>query len=192
MAWPSGTVDIAGRYVEIFDHLSPEEFGRRNRERHQRQESGGQKQTTTGQLDIHLIEAAARETGISDPAVCHPSLMYRLFNRFWFGNRALDLVLSRTRYVPMRVTAAAVGYRSARAVHRREVLHRGGTAEFAGVPSGIAEPGAGRGEASAGRHAGHRDGDRRTRGLSVSRHAERDQSRAIAWSRVRILVSRPG
>ena len=32
-------------------------------------------------------------------------LMYRLFNRFWFGNRALDLVLSRTRYVPMRVAA---------------------------------------------------------------------------------------
>ena len=51
------------------------------------------------------MEAAVRETGIRDPAVCHPSLMYRLFNRFWFGNRALDLVLSRTRYVPMRVTA---------------------------------------------------------------------------------------
>ena len=96
---------IAGRYVEIFDHLSPEEFGRRNRERHQSEESGGQKQTTTGQFDVHLMEAAAMETGIRDPAVCHPSLMYRLFNRFWFGNRALDLVLSRTRYVPLRVTA---------------------------------------------------------------------------------------
>ena len=40
--------DLAARYVEIFDHLSPEEFGRRNRERHQREESGGQKQTTIG------------------------------------------------------------------------------------------------------------------------------------------------
>ena len=96
---------IAGRYVEIFDHLSPEEFGRRNRERHQSQESGGQKQTTTGQLDRHLMEAAVSVTGIRAPATCHPSLMYRLFNRFWFGNRALDLVLSRTRYVPMRVSA---------------------------------------------------------------------------------------
>ena len=96
--------DIAGRYVEIFDHLSPEEFGRRNRERHLRQESGGQKQTTTGELDADLIEAATRMTGIRDAAVCHPSLMYRLFNRFWFGNRALDLALSRTRYVPVRVS----------------------------------------------------------------------------------------
>jgi len=52
---------IAGRYVEIFDHLAPEEFGRCDRELHQNHESGGQKQTTTGQLDIHLMEAAARE-----------------------------------------------------------------------------------------------------------------------------------
>ena len=94
---------IADRYVEIFDHLTPEEFGRRNRQRHHSQESGGQKQTTTSELDVHLLDAVVRETGIQDPAVCHPSLMYRLFNRFWFGNRALDLVLSRTRYVPMRV-----------------------------------------------------------------------------------------
>lgn len=95
--------DVAGRYVEIFDHLSPEEFGRRNRERHQRDESGGQKQTTTSALDGDLIAIARSVTGIGDAAVCHPSLMYRLFNRFWFGNRALDLVLSHTRYVPLTV-----------------------------------------------------------------------------------------
>jgi hypothetical protein len=95
--------DIAGRYVEIFDHLPPEEFGRRNRERHQRHEAGGQKQTTPGDLDAQLIEAAKAALHLSDPAVCHPSLMYRLFNRFWFGNRALDLVLSRTRYTSVRV-----------------------------------------------------------------------------------------
>ncbi len=27
--------------------------------------------------------------------------MYRLFNQFWFGNRALDLVASHTRYQPL-------------------------------------------------------------------------------------------
>ena len=94
---------IAGRYVEIFDHVAPAEFARRNRERHQRQESGGQKQTTLGDLDTDLIEIATRATGLAGASLCHPSLMYRLFNRFWFGNRALDLVLSRTRYVPVRV-----------------------------------------------------------------------------------------
>ena len=95
---------IAGQYIEIFDHLTPEEFGRRNRERHQRQEAGGQKQTTPGDLDTHLIETAREALHLSDAAVCHPSLMYRLFNRFWFGNRALDLVMSRTRYERMQVT----------------------------------------------------------------------------------------
>lgn len=100
---------IADRYVEIFDHLTPQEFGRRNRARHQSQESGGQKQTTTGELDVYLTDAAIRETGMRNPASCHPSLMYRLFNRFWFGNRALDLVLSRTRYVPMRASLPSAG-----------------------------------------------------------------------------------
>lgn len=98
---------IAGRYVEIFDHLTPEEFGRRNRDRHQRQEAGGQKQTTPGQLDAHLIQAARESLCLSDAAVCHPSLMYRLFNRFWFGNRALDHVLAHTRYEPIHVAPVA-------------------------------------------------------------------------------------
>ena len=98
--------DVAARYVEIFDHLSPEEFSRRNRERHQREESGGQKQTTAGALDNDLIAAASSSTGSGDAAVCHPSLMYRLFNQFWFGNRALDLVVSHTRYAPLSVTTS--------------------------------------------------------------------------------------
>jgi hypothetical protein len=92
--------DLAARYVEIFDHLSPEEFGRRNRERHEREESGGQKQTTIGALDEALIGAARAATGVRDAAIFHPSLMYRLFSRFWYGNRALDLVTSHTRYPP--------------------------------------------------------------------------------------------
>ena len=101
--------DLAARYVEIFDHLSPEEFGRRNRERHQREEAGGQKQTAIGPLDDALIAAARSAAGVKDGAICHPSLMYRLFSRFWYGNRALDLVTSRTRYVPLTATPVILG-----------------------------------------------------------------------------------
>lgn len=101
--------DLAARYVEIFDHLSPEEFGRRNRERHQREEAGGQKQTTIGPLDDALIAAARSVAGVKNGAICHPSLMYRLFSRFWYGNRALDLVTSRTRYVPLTATPVNLG-----------------------------------------------------------------------------------
>jgi hypothetical protein len=92
--------DLAARYVEIFDHVTPEEFARRNRERHQREESGGQKQTTIGAFDEELISAARTATHVPQAAICHPSLMYRLFSRFWYGNRALDLVTSHTRFLP--------------------------------------------------------------------------------------------
>jgi hypothetical protein len=90
--------DLAARYVEIFDHVTPEEFARRNRERQQRGESGGQKQTTIGAFDEELISAARAATNVPQAAICHPSLMYRLFSRFWYGNRALDLVTSHTRF----------------------------------------------------------------------------------------------
>lgn len=95
--------DVAGRYVEIFDHVDPATFARRNEERREREESGGQKQKTRGAFDEELIDIARRQIGRSDVTVCHPALMYRLFNQFWFGNRALDLVSSRTRYVPVSV-----------------------------------------------------------------------------------------
>ena len=99
--------DVAARYVETFDHLAPEDFSRRNRERHQREEAGGQKQTTVGALDSDLIAVARQAMGIRAATVCHPSLMYRLFSQFWFGNRALDLVTSHTRYVPLTWTRPA-------------------------------------------------------------------------------------
>ena len=101
--------DLARDYVEIFDHLSPQEFSRRNRERHEHDESGGQKQTGIGALDEELIVAAQASARVVDGAVLHPSLMYRLFGRFWHGNRALDLVTSHTRYVRLTAAPATLG-----------------------------------------------------------------------------------
>ena len=98
--------DVADGYVEIFDHLDPDTFSRRNAERREDDESGGQKQTSPGSLDRDLISAARRAAGLEGAAVCHPSLMYRLFSQFWLGNRALDLVESHTRHPPLTVTPA--------------------------------------------------------------------------------------
>ena len=99
--------DVADRYVEIFDHVDPDTFGRRNAERQEKTESGGQKQTAPGAFDHDILSATRRVTGVEGAAVCHPSLMYRLFGQYWLGNRALDLAASRTRHVPLDVARAS-------------------------------------------------------------------------------------
>ena len=104
--WYSG---VAGRYVEIFDHLDPAEFGRRNTERRTAGEGGGQKQTRVSALDDELIATATRQCGVARAAVCHPSFMYRLFGQFWLGNRALDVVTSHTRHLRASVTPRPFG-----------------------------------------------------------------------------------
>ena len=88
--------EVAGRYVDIFDHVDPDTFTSRNAERRATGESGGQKQTKSGAFDDEVLAATRRALNIGEAAVCHPAFMYRLFNPFWFGNRALDLVC-RTR-----------------------------------------------------------------------------------------------
>ena len=93
--------DVAERYVEIFDHVDPATFARRNVERRRAHEAGGQKQTQPSAFDDELIAAAAAGTGARQPAVCHPSLMYRLFNQVWLGNRAADVVFRHTSMAPV-------------------------------------------------------------------------------------------
>jgi hypothetical protein len=97
--------DVAAQYVEIFDHFDPATFAQRNAERRAVAESGGQKQTTRSPFDEELLAIARDATGDSRATVCHPSLMYRLFNQFWLGNRAADLVFRHTSYRPLTATA---------------------------------------------------------------------------------------
>jgi hypothetical protein len=97
--------DVAHRYVEIFDHIDPAAFAVRNAARRDIDESGGQKQTTIGEFDRELIAMAERAAGVRDAAVCHPSLMYRLFAGFWLGSRAYDVIVRHTSYSPLTIAA---------------------------------------------------------------------------------------
>jgi hypothetical protein len=89
--------DVAASYVEIFDHVDPAAFARRNAERRQAHESGGQKQTSESSFDAELIARAQSVIG-AQARVCHPSLMYRLFHQVWLGNRAADVLVRHTSY----------------------------------------------------------------------------------------------
>jgi hypothetical protein len=96
---------LADRYVEIFDHVDPATFARRNAERRRDHESGGQKQTRPSPFDGDLIAAAVSAVGARDAKVLHPSLMYRLFNQVWLGNRAADVIVRHTSFQPLLPSA---------------------------------------------------------------------------------------
>jgi hypothetical protein len=92
--------DVASRYVDIFDDLSPSELAARNEARQQTQEAGGRKQTVAGgALDADLLRTARARTTSPDAVVLHPSLMFRLFRETWYGNLPLDVLWTHTDYV---------------------------------------------------------------------------------------------
>jgi hypothetical protein len=86
---------VAGRYVEIWDDLSPDEFARRNAAR------GVVKQHEPSDLDAHILKAVAARIGTSDFDVIHPSLMYTLFGLYWQGQRAMGFVDAHLRFTKM-------------------------------------------------------------------------------------------
>jgi hypothetical protein len=90
--WYAG---VAGRYVEIWDHVTPEDFARRNAER------GVTKQYERSALDDAILDAVARELGTREFDVIHPGLMYRLFSLFWSGQRAMGFMDAHTRFEAM-------------------------------------------------------------------------------------------
>jgi hypothetical protein len=74
--------DLAARYVDVFDHLTPAELKEAQRRRVER--GGAQKQFAVSELDGRLLDLARSDTGIgADAAVLHPSLMYNAFTYLW-------------------------------------------------------------------------------------------------------------
>jgi len=88
--WYQGLVS---RYVEIWDHIDPNEFARRNAER------GVVKQYEESPLDRDILQAVASAIGTTEFDVLHPSLMYRLFTLYWSGHRAMGFVDAHTRFI---------------------------------------------------------------------------------------------
>jgi hypothetical protein len=91
--------DFAAGYVDIFDLTTPQQLAARNAQRRSEGEGGGQKQSAASRLDEELIAAVRSRLGLGEVAVCHPSLMFRLFRNVWHGNLPFDLLWRRTRHV---------------------------------------------------------------------------------------------
>ena len=87
---------VAGQYVEIWDHVDPAAFARRNVER------GATKHFEASDLDREILEHVARRIGTREFDVIHPGLMYRLFTLYWSGQRAMGFVDAHTRFTRIR------------------------------------------------------------------------------------------
>ena len=83
---------VASRYVEMWDHIDPADFARRNAER------GVTKQYESSALDRDILEAVSGAIGTREFDVLHPSLMYRLFTLYWSGHRAMGFMDAHTRF----------------------------------------------------------------------------------------------
>jgi hypothetical protein len=88
---------IAGRYVDIFDHLSSSELAARNEARMAAEEGGGRKQSAAGAFDAEILRAVG-VSGDGNARVLHPSAMFRMFRHVWHGSLPLDWLWSHTDY----------------------------------------------------------------------------------------------
>lgn len=87
--------DIAGRYLDILDVMTPQEFHNWT----SGQEEGGdllegnRKPFTAAPFETAILDRVLRPQGINDYQVIMPSAMYGLFRNVWrsrFGSRGLD------------------------------------------------------------------------------------------------------
>src|SRR4030095_6604175 len=88
---------LASRYVEIWDHVDPAEFARRNAQR------GVTKHYEPSPLDDDVLAAVARTLGTREFDVIHPGLWSRLFALYWSGQRPMGFIDAHTRFTTHRV-----------------------------------------------------------------------------------------
>lgn len=90
---------FAARSHDALAFMSPQEFRRRNQERHG--QFGEQKQIAAASLDEDIVSAVSRaeDQGVS---VLHPSTMYRLFAPYWWGHQPLAWVRRYTRFAVLQ------------------------------------------------------------------------------------------
>jgi hypothetical protein len=95
--------DIASRYVDLLDRISPDELLADQARREER--SGGQKQTRVTAFDRRCIELAREQVPTDGRVrVLHPSLMYRRYRPAWMGRVDPQAMSRSLTYAPIDAT----------------------------------------------------------------------------------------
>jgi len=94
--------DISGRYVDVFDHLSPDEFRERREQTALRTRAGRmeQKQVSMSTFEREIVHHVRQTLGLPEMQVLHPSLMYQALRQFR-RHDAVRRVQRLSRYRPM-------------------------------------------------------------------------------------------
>lgn len=99
--------NVALEYRDIFDYVTPEEFKRFDRAREIR------RHLHMYEFEQKIIHAAARDYGLKNYALVHPSIMYRMFMPFWKQRASVGLVKAYTKFesfvLPEPFDSASVG-----------------------------------------------------------------------------------
>jgi hypothetical protein len=90
---------FAGRYHEVFDYVTRDEFRRYHDDRVRT--TGEQKQTRTTAFERELLDRVARAEGITDVLLLHPSAMYTVLNPYWWRHLDERWVQRHARYEPL-------------------------------------------------------------------------------------------
>jgi hypothetical protein len=92
-AWYEG---LSGRYLDVFDCVSPERYAAINRERWERELN--QKQSVRHALDEEVIDWAQERAGLGKCEVLHPGLMYQLFWPIFQSRLPVERLAAHVRY----------------------------------------------------------------------------------------------
>ena len=87
---------LSTRYCDVFEDVSTETFRRQHDERIRA--VGEQKQRRVSEFDQAVVESAARRRQLTEWSLLHPSVMYELFDPYWWGHVSGDWVHEHASY----------------------------------------------------------------------------------------------
>ena len=96
-AWYSG---LTAHYEDIFSFYAPDEFRVRNEQRIVEQQ-GRLKHLEVATFDRDIVAKVTEKRGLHGAELLHPSVMYRLFEPFWFQRAPITLVEAFTSFSPV-------------------------------------------------------------------------------------------
>ena len=89
---------IGGRYFDLFDYFTPDEFRRRAE---QRVTDRKLKPRMVSEFDRDVLKLVQQTMQVRDAELLHPMHMYRLFQEFWQRRGAVNIVENFARFAPL-------------------------------------------------------------------------------------------